>query len=118
MTITRNPTRRLTSPTLPKLKELLTWGASQSIGYGDIGNILFPLDVEELVRDTSAGSNYTLLILNNRSAAVAGYIGNFNSYEGHFGVGGEGLNQGVNEPQLILNVINLGGSVVAAPQFE
>ena len=96
----------------------MAWGASQSIGYGDIGNILFPLDVEELVRDASAGSNYTLLIMNNRSASVVGYIGNFNSYEGHFGVGGEGLNQGVNEPRLILNVINLGGSVVIAPQFE
>jgi len=81
---------------------------------------LLPVDIEELVFDASAGSDYTLVILSNRSAFVAGNI-SLNAYEGHFGVARGDLKNGVNTLIPITNVAIIDGDVsdiLPAPQFR
>ena len=135
MTPTKNPTTGPTtnltmSPTYfstlfptqspieePGPSDLLFWGARQSIGLvNPSGDIVVPNNTEELVRDASAGLNYTLVILNNGAAAVAGYIES--SYDGHFGVEPPILSQGVFPLRTIPLVENMIGLRMTAPQFK
>ena len=45
------------------MRELWVWGAPQSIGIKiDDNDYFVPVDVDELVRKFSAGTNYTLFI--------------------------------------------------------
>lgn len=75
------------------------------------------MDINERVFDASAGSYYTLIILSDRSAAVAGYIENLDEYQGHFGLERQGLRVGVNQERTITNVENSMGQRVPAPEF-
>jgi len=96
---------------------LYTWGAPQSAGLDTSLDLLVPVDIQELVFNVSAGTNYTLVILSNRFAAVSGYIESLNAYEGHFGVE-TNVTTGVNTLQRILSVANVAGLTVSAPQFS
>ena len=93
-------------------------GAPSSIGFASADDRVSPFDLEELVYDASAGTDYSILILSDRSAAVAGSIDDINSYRGHFGVNRNDLVNGVNELQRIPNVIDIDGSTVTAPDFH
>ncbi|KAL7540809.1 hypothetical protein ACHAXR_010397 [Thalassiosira sp. AJA248-18] len=94
-------------------------GAPESVGNEDLpSDADQPTDLNELVFDASAGSDYTLVILNDRTAAVAGYIEDSATYEGHFGIKGTDLTPGVNVLQRIEKVINSDGVTVDAPEFK
>lgn len=98
-------------------RPLWVWGAPQSIGE-DFDDFLIPEDVDELVIDISAGTDYTLFILSDGSAAVAGNIPEPNDYQGHFACGCQELELGVNSILPILEVINLDGDIVDAPVWK
>ena len=101
------------------MREFWVWGAPQSIGI-EIGvDLLVPIDVDELVKDVSAGTDYTLSILEDGSAIVDGYINDPEDYQGHFACGCEslGLETGVNS-KTISSVVDLDDTVIDAPEWE
>jgi len=101
----------------PESSEFLFWGASESIGE-DANDVVIPTLSDGLVVNvTSAGSYYTLVILANRSVAVAGFIESLSSYSGHFGVESTSIVPGTNQFQPITNVKNRAGLEVTAPEF-
>lgn len=69
-----------------------------------------------MIKDTSAGSDYSLLILENNTVTVGGYIEDLNDYAGHFGV--EDFAEGANPPQPVTKVKNGLGVTVPAPEFK
>ena len=98
--------------------DLWFWGARSSIGYDGNTDVEQPTDIEERVYDASAGSEYTLVILNDQSPAVAGQIDSLDSgYRGHFGISRDDLQNGVNELQRIPTFVNLDGETFNAPQM-
>ncbi|KAL9183274.1 hypothetical protein ACHAXT_005061 [Thalassiosira profunda] len=111
---TRTPTGQPTSSLEPQ-RELYGWGASQSLGEDLSYNLLLPTDVVELVRGSSAGYNYSLVVLNNGTAAAAGYVQSTNAYQGHLGL--PGVTSGTNELRSILNVV-VDGDSAEAPRFK
>merc|ERR1712194_639566 len=123
LSATTGVARPVPSPSpIPDSSELLFWGFLQSIGeeIPDTINKVVPTILDEIfVSDTSAGSEYTLVVLGNGSAMVAGYIESLSDYVGHFGVVAEsGLTEGLNGLQLIDKVRNRAGLTVAAPEFK
>ena len=96
---------------------LWVWGATQSIGEESDG-LLVPADVNELVFDVSAGTDYTLFIFTDGSAAAAGNIERPEEYQGHFACGCQNLSLGVNSIITIANVVNSNGDEVTAPKFR
>ena len=101
------------------MREFWVWGAPQSIGI-EIGvDLLVPIDVDELVKDVSAGTDYTLSILEDGSTIVDGYINDPEDYQGHFACGCEslGLETGVNS-KTISSVVDLDDTVIDAPEWE
>lgn len=113
-TTTLTPTISLTDkPIFEFARDIYAWGAPES--FGEEGpDVLLPQDVEELVLDASAGSDYTLLILADGSAAVGGNIVDPDEYQGHFGCGCAVL-EGPNPLVPIVEVIDLNGDLIPAP---
>ena len=113
-TTTLTPTIAVTDkPIFESARDIYAWGAPES--FGEEGpDVLVPQDVEELVLDVSAGSDYTLLILADGSAAVGGNIVDPDEYQGHFGCGCAVL-EGPNPLVPIVEVIDLNGDLVPAP---
>lgn len=105
------------APTLepPERAELWAWGARQSIGDDGNGDLLIPADLSERIIGASAGLNYTLVILANRSAAVAGFVDNLVDYAGHFGIP---ISSQLNSLRAIPSVETSDGNVVKAPRFS
>jgi hypothetical protein len=95
---------------------MFAWGAPESIGEDLPIDILAPLDVDELVLDVSAGSDYTLVILVDGSARVGGNIISPEDYQGHFGCGCE-VESGPNSLVPIVEVEDLNGDLIPAPEF-
>ncbi len=96
---------------------LWAWGSSLGIGE-DAGNFLIPQDVDELILQASAGTYYSLFILTDGSARVGGYIEIPENYRGHFGLGNAIMTRGVNTLLPILEVEDLNGNLLAAPEFR
>lgn len=61
---------------------MYAWGAPESIGEDIPQDFLVPQDVDELVVDVSAGTDYTLLILADGSVRVGGNIFLPEEYQG------------------------------------
>ena len=62
--------------------KMYAWGAPESIGEDIPQDFLVPQDVDELVVDVSAGTDYTLLILADGSVRVGGNIFLPEEYQG------------------------------------
>ena len=105
----------------PESSDFLFWGASESIGEGTPdgdNDVMVPTLADDfVVSHVSAGSNYTLVILANKTAAVAGYIESLTDYTGYFGVDSLELDEGSNPFQLVTTVENKAGVTVSAPDF-
>ena len=112
---TRNPTF---APTLTESTPLFVFGSSESVGNPESFDYEVPFNVEEDVIYASAGSEYTLVILDDESAAVAGFIDNILDYTGYFGVPIDDLVEGSNKLQTIESVVNLDGDLRSAPNFR
>ncbi|KAL3826438.1 hypothetical protein ACHAXA_011247 [Cyclostephanos tholiformis] len=96
---------------------LWVWGSSEGIG-DEVGvNILVPEDSEEIVLDASAGTSYTLFILSDRSVRVGGFA-DPDKYQGHFGLGDAGIDIRAFSLLPILEVEDLSGDLMAAPEFQ
>lgn len=97
--------------------DLLFSGSRPSVG--ETGNdVESPLALNLNVYDASAGSDYTIFVLDDRSASVAGIINNvLNGYKGHFAIDRNNLSDGVNARQTITEVVDLGGNLIPAPKF-
>jgi len=98
-------------------RELWVWGASQSIGGNPDDDLLDPQEVEEIVIDVSAGTDYTLFIFNDGSAAAGGYIDKPIQYQGHFACGCQELDFGVSI-QPIDYIVDSDGDEREAPEFK
>ena len=96
---------------------LWAWGSSLGIGE-EVGDILVPQDVDEFVLHASAGTYYTLFILTDGSARVGGYIDVPENYPGHFGLGNAAIIRSANRLLPILEVEDLNGNLLAAPEFR
>eukprot|EP00985_Skeletonema_marinoi_P020427 scaffold12159_cov110-Skeletonema_marinoi.AAC.1 len=84
---------------------------------------LFPtlsptIDDDEIFPTLNPSSGYTLVILDDESAAVAGFIDNIIDYSGYFGLPQQDLLEGPNELAVIDSVVNLDGDLRAAPDFR
>ncbi|KAL7541049.1 hypothetical protein ACHAXR_011428 [Thalassiosira sp. AJA248-18] len=98
-------------------REVWAWGAPQSIGE-DFDDFLIPENLDELILDASAGTDYTLFILSDGSAAVAGNIPEPDDYQGHFACGCQTLMQGANSILPIADVVNLNGDIESSPEWK
>ncbi len=105
-------------PTSSESKPLFIFGSSESVGNSEPIDYEVPFDVGEDVIFASAGSKYTLVILDDESAAVAGFIDNFDEYSGYFGLPQEDLSEGSNELAVIDSIVNLSGDLLSAPKFR
>ena len=92
-------------------------GAVTSIGE-EMSDLLIPTDVDELVVDVSAGTDYTLFLLSDQTAAAAGYIADPLQYQGHFSCGCQELSLGANSVIQINNVLDLNGDLEEAPLWS
>ena len=106
------------SPSFAEGEPLFIFGSSESVGNTEIFDYEVPFDVEEDVIFASAGSGYTLIILDDEKAAVAGYINNLIDYSGYFGLPQQDLFEGSNELAVIGSVVNLDGNLRSAPNFR
>ena len=106
------------SPTFSEGKPLFIFGRSESVGNSESDDYEVPFDVGEDVIYASAGSEYTLVILDDESAAVAGFIDNFDDYSGYFGLPQQDLSEGSNELAVIDSIVNLNGDLRSAPKFR
>ena len=104
-------------PTATEGTPLFIFGNSESVGNTD-ADYDVPFDVGEDVIYASAGSGYTLVILDDESAAVAGFIDNIDDYSGYFGLPEQDLSEGSNELAIIDSVVNLDGDTRSAPRFR
>jgi len=105
-------------PTFEEATPLFVFGNSEAVGNTENFDYLVPFDVEEDVIYASAGSGYTIVLLDDESAAVAGYIDNLDDYSGYFGLPQEDLFQGSNELKAIDSVVNIDGDLITAPRFK
>lgn len=105
------------SATVPAMK-FYFWGAPDSIGKDLSTDVLIPLESGDQAIDTSGGSDYTVIILNDGTALSAGYIETLDTYAGHLGRDEATIVQGVNEMLPIDLVYDSSGSaIVDAPPF-
>jgi alpha-tubulin suppressor-like RCC1 family protein len=93
-------------------------GNSESVGNTEEFDYEEPFDVGEDVIYASAGSEYTLVVLDNEKAAVAGYIEKITEYSGYFGLPQQDLLEGSNELAIVESVVNLQGDLLSAPNFK
>jgi len=91
-------------------------GAPQSIGSDAARDSLIPVELQKLIWDASAGSDYTLEIQNDRSVAAGGYIKDLSKYKGQFGIKSQNLQEGLNDFPIIETVL-VGGNQKEAPDF-
>jgi len=110
-----NPTFQ---PTLLEGKALFIFGSSESVGNTEVVDYEVPSNAEEDVIYASAGSEYTLVVLGDESAAVAGYIDKITDYSGYFGLPQQDLLEGSNELAILDSVVNLEGDSRPAPNFR
>lgn len=94
------------------------WGEPYSIGEDIDDDLLVPADAQEIVMDVSVGTDYTLIVLSDGSAIVAGYIAEPDEYQGHFACGCTELSPGLNPQIDILEVRDLNQDLVSAPEFK
>jgi alpha-tubulin suppressor-like RCC1 family protein len=93
------------------------WGASESLGQGNEEDVTRPLYVEEAAVHASAGSRYTLIILQDGSALAGGFVESKDDYQGQFGLGGIVIG-GSNDFKVISNVYGRNGTISDAPDFD
>ena len=113
--IDENPTFQ---PTATDGSPLFIFGSSESVGNPEIFDYEVPFDIGEDVLFASAGTQYTLVILDDESAAVAGYIDNIIDYSGYFGLPPQDLLEGSNELTIIDSIVNLDDELRSAPRFK
>ena len=105
-------------PTVTEGTPLFIFGSSESVGNTGTSDYDVPFDVGEDVIYASAGSGYTLVILDDESVAVAGFIDNIDNYSGYFGLPQQDLFEGSNELATIDSVVNIDGKTRSAPKFR
>ena len=120
------------SPTIPDQTEMPTTdpptvpgsplyfaGAAEAVGDDQDVDIVTPTLVEDAtVIDVSAGSRYSIVVLEDGTAQSAGYIEAEAGYTGHLGVPGTSVVEGVNAFQDIAVVYNeVDDEVTNAPPF-
>jgi len=105
--------------------DLFLWGAPEAVGQDVDTDVLAPLFVEDQnAVDASAGTGYSVVVLADGTALVAGVVESIDTYGGHLGLL-EGVVEGVNEFRPVGEVYDPqeekgsgGGSLVAAPLFQ
>lgn len=103
--------------TVPAMK-FYFWGVPDSIGEDIATDVLTPFESGDQAIDTSGGSDYTVIILNDGTALSAGYIDALETYAGHLGRDEATVIQGVNEMLPISLVYDSSESaIVDAPVF-
>ena len=94
--------------------ELYYWGSLQSIG-GE-GQSIAPEGGDLTVADVSAGSLYSVIILPDGSAQVAGFVDSLEDYHGHFGLGNDVV-QGQTSFTTVTEVLDENGESIETPVF-
>ncbi|KAL9190639.1 hypothetical protein ACHAXT_000345 [Thalassiosira profunda] len=110
------PTIALTPAPTRQGLALWFWGATDSIGQSGPDQTI-PLASGDGVIDVAAGCRYSVIVLPDGSALVAGYVDSRQRYEGHLGVDFDSVDQGLNEFQPISQVYD-GSNVVTAPMWD
>jgi alpha-tubulin suppressor-like RCC1 family protein len=90
---------------------LFVSGDPAAVGEVEDGVLLVPTDGNELIIDASAGSGYTLVVLNDGLAAAGGIVGD--TYAGHLGLAD--VVEGIIELTVITNFTDLDGNELAEP---
>lgn len=97
------------------------WGAPKSVGESSPEDVTSPLSADMMVVDVSAGSRYSIRVLEDGTAHVGGFIASKDAddYHGHFGIKGGDLQEGENPFQPIPSIYDTANdAIVDAPFFS
>ena len=98
------------------------WGGPEAVGQESTVDVTAPIDVGGDVVHSSAGSKYSIIVLENGQALAAGYVNDLDEYTGHLGVDPESVKQGVNPFKPVLKVYDpragAASKLVDAPRFR
>ncbi|KAL3794288.1 hypothetical protein HJC23_012413 [Cyclotella cryptica] len=111
------PTYLMTLAPTRESSNFFFWGASDALGQGSAEDLTKPLYVDEGAIYTSAGSRYTLIVLQDGSVLAGGYVESKDNYQGQLGLGGIVIT-GANDLKQILNVFNVDDDLADAPAFD
>lgn len=98
--------------------ELYYWGAPESSGQTTSGEVTSPLSGDKVVLDLSAGSQYSLVLLEDGTVQSAGYIESMDDYHGHLGLKEGDIAEGSNPFQTVSSVFDQeNDAILDAPSF-
>jgi alpha-tubulin suppressor-like RCC1 family protein len=111
------PTFPITSSPTRENLNFFFWGAPESLGQRSSEDVTKPLYVDENSVQASAGSRYTLIVLQDGAVLSGGFIESKDSYHGWLGLGGIVVT-GENDFKQISNVYDLDNAIADAPEFD
>ena len=96
------------------------WGGPEAVGQESNVDVTTPIEVGSDIIHSSAGSKYSIIVLESGQALTAGYIDDLDEYSGHLGVDPGAVKQGVNPFQPVLQVYDprTVKKLVDAPRFR
>ncbi|KAL7469045.1 hypothetical protein ACHAXS_009292 [Conticribra weissflogii] len=95
------------------------WGAPDSVGEISSVDATRPLQLDGNVTYTSAGYQYSLVVLDDGTAVSAGFIESIDEYSGNLGLDLDLITEGTNEFRPIDQVYdNASGEYIPSPRFD
>lgn len=107
------------SISLTTLKKLFYWGNPDSFGNsGASVDTSIPMQTGNIAADVSAGSSYSLILLQDGIAQSAGFVDSIEQYHGHLGLPIDDVIEGPNQLQTISQVYDTTNDIITtAPTF-